>query len=99
MKDVAESELHNERERLKVEAGEAKTRLLEAKRIQQEVEKTRVESSKEAEQRQLRQVELERKLRDEAQANIFSERHKIEAELARNAEELKRARREKKRPR
>lgn len=95
MKDEAQSELHKERERLKHEASEAKKRLLEAKRIQNEVEQTRVESSKEAEERQLRQVELERKLRDEAQQKIVSERHKIEAEFARNAEELERARREK----
>jgi CRP-like cAMP-binding protein len=95
MKDEAESELRGERERLKSEASEAKTRLLEAKRIQHEVEQTRIESSKEAEERRLRQVELERKLRDEVQEKIVSERHKIEAEFARNAEELERARREK----
>jgi hypothetical protein len=40
-------------------------------------------------------VELERKLRDEVQQKVVSERHKIEAEFARNAEELERARREK----
>ncbi|MFT4560648.1 MAG: CRP-like cAMP-binding protein [Gammaproteobacteria bacterium] len=95
MKDDAESELRQERELLKKEASEAKTRLMEAKRIQHEVEQTRIQSSEEAETRQLRQVELERKLRDEVQEKIVSERHKIEAEFARNAEELERARREK----
>ncbi|MFT5416061.1 MAG: CRP-like cAMP-binding protein [Gammaproteobacteria bacterium] len=95
MKDAAESELRQERELLKKEASEAKTRLMEAKRIQHEVEQTRIQSSLEAEERQLRQVELERKLRDEVQEQIASERHKIEAEFARNAEELDRARREK----
>lgn len=53
MKDEAESELKLERERLKTEASEAKTRLREAQRIQHEVEQTRIESSKEAEERQL----------------------------------------------
>jgi len=95
MKDEAESELAQQRESLKMEASEAKTRLREAKRIEHEVEQTRVESSAEAEERQLRQVELERKLRDEVQQKVVSERHKIEAEFARNAEELERARREK----
>jgi len=95
MKDEAESELALERERLQAEANEAKTRLREAQRIQHEVEKTRQESSREAEERQQRQVELEQRLRDEVQEKIASERHKIEAEFARNAEELERARREK----
>ncbi len=95
MKDEAEKELESERERLRAEASEAKNRLREAQRIQSEVEKTREESSREAEERQQRQVELERKLRDEVQEKIVSERHKIEAEFARNAEELERARREK----
>ncbi len=95
MKDEAETELRTERDRLQVEASEAKKRLQEAKRIQHEVEQTRIDSSKEAEERQRRQVELERKLRDEVQRKIVSERHKIEADFARNAEELERARREK----
>ena len=95
MKDEAELELNIERDRVKTEASEAKVRLREAQRIQHEVEQTRIASSKEAEERQLRQVELERKLRDEVQEKIVSERHKIEAEFARNAEELERARREK----
>ncbi len=62
MKDEAEGELKLERERLKTESSDAKTRLREAQRIQHEVEQTRIESSKEAEERQLRQVELEKKI-------------------------------------
>jgi len=95
MKDEAESQLGKEREALKMEAAEAKKRLHEAKRIQHEVEQARIESSTEADMRQRRHLELERKLRDEMQQKIASERHKIEAEFARNAEELERARREK----
>ena len=71
MKDEAESELKLERERLKTEASEAKTRLREAQRIQHEVEQTRIESSKEAEERQLRQVELEKNYVTKCKRKLF----------------------------
>jgi CRP-like cAMP-binding protein len=95
MKEAAEHQLEEERERLKTVSSEAKEKLSEAKRIQQEVEQARVESAREAEQRQQRQLELEEQLRSKANAQIVSERRSLEAEFARNAEELDRAQREK----
>jgi CRP-like cAMP-binding protein len=95
MKEEAEEQLVLERARLKSETEDARSRLAEAHRIQSEVEQARMASAQEAEQRQQRQIELERRLRDEMQAKVDGERRKLEAEFARNAEELERAQREK----
>jgi CRP-like cAMP-binding protein len=94
-KEEAEAKLAQERARLAQESADALQRLVEARRIQREVEATKDQAAREAEQRHQRQLELERRLREEAQAKIQEERRKLEAEFARNAEELERARREK----
>jgi CRP-like cAMP-binding protein len=95
MKETAEAQLNAERERLRQESDEALKRLAEARRIQVEVEQAREESSREAKSRQQRQLELERKLRDEIQSKVDGEQRRLEADFARNAEELKSAQREK----
>ena len=95
MKEAAELQLVEERERLKADSQVARQRLAEAQRIQSEVESARLAGAHEAELRQQRQLELERKLREEIQAKVDSERRRLEAEFARNAEELGLARREK----
>ena len=92
MKEEAENQLCAERDRLQIESEEARNRLTEAKRIQREVEQAKLESTREAERREQRQLELESKLRDEINAKVDSERRKLEAEFAHNAEELERAR-------
>ncbi|MSR13380.1 MAG: cyclic nucleotide-binding domain-containing protein [Gammaproteobacteria bacterium] len=94
MKEETEQQLVLERARLKSDSEEARSRLAEAKRIQVEVEEARVASAEEAQTRELRQLELERRLRDEIQAKVDGERRKLEAEFARNAEELERAQQE-----
>jgi CRP-like cAMP-binding protein len=93
-KRAAEEEIERQRGELRSEASDAKKRLAEAKRIQSEVEHAREESAQEAELREARQREIEEKLENDLRAQLDSERHKLEAEFARNAEELERARRE-----
>ena len=93
-KRAAEEELARQRDELKSEASDAKKRLAEAKRIQTEVEQAREESAREADEREQRQRELEEKLANDMRAQLDSDRHKLEAEFARNAEELERARKE-----
>ena len=93
-KQAAENEIERQRDELRSEASEAKKRLAEAKRIQTEVEQAREDSAKEADKREALQSELEEKLQSDLREQLDSERHKLEAEFARNAEELERARRE-----
>ncbi|MCC7410181.1 MAG: cyclic nucleotide-binding domain-containing protein [Gammaproteobacteria bacterium] len=95
MKDEAEVKLADERERIASQAEETRRRLAEARRIEREVEQTRLAAEAEAEQRQQRQLELEQRLNSEIRTRIDSERRKLEAEFARNAEQLELARREK----
>ena len=95
LKEDAEDKLTVERDKVATESEAARQRLAEARRIQKQVEVTKDEAAREAETRHQRQLELERKLRDEVQEKIQEERRKLEAEFARNAEELDRARSEK----
>ena len=96
MKDEAEQQLNVEREKLVSEAAEAHQRLAEAKRIERDVEQTREAAAQEAEARHLKQIEIEERLRTEIKSKIDGERRKLEAEFARNAEQLELAKREKK---
>ena len=82
MKDEAESELRNERERLKREASEAKNRLLEAKQIQHEVEQTRIESSKEAERIIQEYKETHEILQETEEQKLLAERERLESDSA-----------------
>lgn len=94
LKETAEARLAEERARAIEQSEHARQRLAEARRIQREVEVTQSAAQQEAEQRHVRQLELERRLREEIREKIHSERQRLETEFARNAEELERARRE-----
>ncbi len=95
MKEEAEQQLATERQKLLAESTEARERLAEAKRIERDVEQTRIAAAEEAEVRHQKQIEMEERLRSEIKSKIDGERRKLEAEFARNAEQLELARREK----
>ena len=90
----AEVRLREEQERLRVQAEESRGRLAEARDYQRRLEEVQEASARETEMREQQQLALERKLREELHHKVKSERRQLEEELARNAIELERARRE-----
>ena len=90
----AEQELEKNREKVEGEAKDARARIAEAKKVQEEIELARRDAEREAEIRRQRQEELEQKLQKETEQKIAEERRKLELEFARNAEELERAKNE-----
>ena len=90
----AEVRLREEQLRLRAQAEESSVRLAEARQYQKRLEEVQEASAREAEMREQQQLALERRLREELQHEVQSERRKLEQELTRNAVELERARRE-----
>ncbi|MEX2482845.1 MAG: cyclic nucleotide-binding domain-containing protein [Gammaproteobacteria bacterium] len=93
-KQAAEARLRQEQSAARRQAEESRARLAEARAFQQRLEEVQQASATEAAAREQQQIELERRLREELQHKVQSERQQLEQELARNAEELARARHE-----
>ena len=93
-KAEAEVRLREEQERVRVQADESRARLAEARDYQRRLEEVQLASAHETEMREQQQLALERKLREELRHTVQTERRQLEQELARNAAELDRARRE-----
>lgn len=93
-KREAEVQLAEERKQLANEKLQARRRLHEARRLQQQLEELQKITAEEITRRIRQQEELESQLRDEIQIKIASERHQLETEFARNAQQLEQAQRE-----
>ncbi len=95
LKEEVATELAKERRGLAVAAMEAKRRLAEARRVEQEVETSRIEAAEQAQTKHNELMVLERKLREEIDERLSAEKNRLDEEFARAAEQLTLAQREK----
>jgi CRP-like cAMP-binding protein len=93
-KQEAEAQLVEERKQLANEKLQTRQRLQESRRLQQQLEELQKISAEEITRRIQQQEELESQLRGEIQIKIDAERHQLETEFARNAQQLELAQRE-----
>ena len=89
-REDAEEKLRNERSKMDAQAVEARNKLDEARKLKQETEASRRAVEMEVEAKRKAQEEMERKMREEVNKKIQEERRKLEAEFARQAEEMER---------
>ncbi len=90
----AEARLRDEQERVEKQSAQARAQLAQARDYQNRLEQVEQASAAEAALRERQEIELKRRLREELNQKVQSERAALEQELARNAVELQRARRE-----
>ena len=89
-REEAEQKLRSERGKMDEQAQEARDKLDEARKLKQETEASRRAVEMEVEEKRQAQEEMERKMREEVNKKIQDERRKLEAEFARQAEEMER---------
>ena len=89
-REEAEQNLRSERSKMDEQAQEARDKLDEARKLKQETEASRRAVEMDVEEKRQAQEEMERKMREEVNKKIQDERRKLEAEFARQAEQMER---------
>jgi len=95
LKQEAEESLKLERERIERQAEEARKNQQDVEKIREELEAARKAMNEEAQRRQLEQEEMRKQIELQARKKIEIERRKLAEQIARNNQEMEKARQEK----
>ena len=93
-KRAAEEKLEEEKTRVEEHAAKARNQLEQTRQYQQRLKEVERASAEEAEMRELQALELKKRLREELNRKVQTERNELELQLEQNAQELARAQQE-----